>query len=110
MTVRPFGTMPDGRMVQVATLRAGELTAPVLTLGATLRDLRLAGTPYPGLMGQPYGPHAGLAREPQFWPNAPHHPDFPQITLTPGMPWRQTTRYHIARIEDLPATPPRPPS
>ncbi len=33
-----------------------------------------------------------------------------QITLTPGMPRRQTTRYHIARTEDLPTTPPRPPS
>lgn len=100
---RPVAQLRGARGVQMVL----ETDAP----GLQAYDGRaLNSTPYPGLMGQPYVPHAGLALEPQFWPNAPHHPDFPQITLTPGMPWRQTTRYHIARTEDLPTTPQRPPS
>lgn len=38
-----FGTLPDGRSVRALTLRAGDLTATVLTLGAILQDVRLAG-------------------------------------------------------------------
>ena len=42
---------------------------------------------------------AGIALEPQFWPDAPHHPGFPQITLRPGEVWKQVTSYRL--------TPPR---
>lgn len=38
-----FGTTQDGQEVQAVTLRAGELTARLLTFGAALLDLRLAG-------------------------------------------------------------------
>lgn len=44
--IRPFGTTADGREVVAVTLRAGEVTAVVLTWGAVLQDLRLAGLPY----------------------------------------------------------------
>ncbi|MBZ4021894.1 hypothetical protein CKO11_05400 [Rhodobacter sp. TJ_12] len=50
-----------------------------------------------GLTGAPYGPHAGLALEPQMWPDAPHHPDFPPITLRPGQIWQQDSRMHLHR-------------
>ncbi|WP_444465288.1 hypothetical protein [Rhodobacter capsulatus] len=43
--IRRFGTTAAGQTVEAITLRAGELTARVLTFGATLQDLRLAGTP-----------------------------------------------------------------
>lgn len=39
----PFGTLADGRPVHALTLTAGDLTVSLLTLGATIRDLRLAG-------------------------------------------------------------------
>lgn len=39
----PFGTLPDGRNVHALMLAAGDLTVRLLTLGATLHDVRLAG-------------------------------------------------------------------
>lgn len=36
--------------------------------------------------------HAGLALEPQRWPDSPHHPDFPGALLRPGETYRQVTR------------------
>ncbi|MGB8812299.1 MAG: aldose epimerase family protein [Paracoccaceae bacterium] len=44
--VRPFGTTADGQQVQAVTLRCGDATAVLLTWGAVLQDLRLAGVPY----------------------------------------------------------------
>lgn len=43
MTRAHFGTTRDGRAVEVVTLDNGDLSARILTLGATLQDLRLAG-------------------------------------------------------------------
>lgn len=44
--VTPFGKMPDQRVVERLTLAAGDLAVSVLTLGAILQDVRLAGVPY----------------------------------------------------------------
>lgn len=41
--------------------------------------------------------YEGLAFEAQFWPDAPRHPSFPDITLTPGQDWHQTTEWRFAR-------------
>ncbi|MFN7053103.1 MAG: PAS domain-containing protein, partial [Gemmobacter sp.] len=49
--VSAFGALPDGRAVQRITLRGGGLVAQVLTLGATLQDLRLEGVPHPLVLG-----------------------------------------------------------
>ncbi|SOB92574.1 aldose epimerase family protein [Rhodobacter maris] len=57
----------------------------------------IASVPVIGLTGVPYGPHAGLALEPQMWPDAPNHEDFPAITLAPGIVWQQETRLHLHR-------------
>lgn len=57
----------------------------------------LQSAPFPGLMGSPYGAHAGVALEPQLWPDAPRHADFPPITLAPGTPWRQRSAVHLTR-------------
>lgn len=75
---------------------------PCLTLetdapGLQVYDGRgLDTAPLPGLMGAPYGPHAGVALEPQAWPDAPAHDDFPPITLGPGQSFRQRLRYSFA--------------
>jgi aldose 1-epimerase len=58
---------------------------------------RLDTAPYPGHDGTPYGPFAGLAMEPQRWPDAPHQPAFPPITLEPGQTYRQETRWRFTR-------------
>ncbi len=44
-----------------------------------------------------YGAHAGVALEPQRWPDAPHHPGFPSIALDPGELYRQTTCWSFER-------------
>ncbi|MDE0345882.1 MAG: galactose mutarotase, partial [Boseongicola sp.] len=38
-------------------------------------------------------PYCGFALEAQFWPNAPHEPGFPDITLRPDQDWRQVTTW-----------------
>lgn len=42
-------------------------------------------------------PYEGIALEPQFWPDAPHHPAFPPIDLGPGQPWQQITEWRFSR-------------
>ncbi|MBI1218453.1 MAG: galactose mutarotase [Rhodobacteraceae bacterium] len=54
--------------------------------------------PFPGHAGQPYGRCAGLALEPQRWPDAAAHPGFPPITLAPGQVYRQVTRFSFDRV------------
>ncbi|TGN67163.1 galactose mutarotase [Paracoccus liaowanqingii] len=50
----------------------------------------------PGLDGQLYGRHAGLALEAQFWPDAVNRSDFPDTVLRPGTTWSQTIAYRFA--------------
>jgi aldose 1-epimerase len=47
----------------------------------------------PGLDGRRMGAHAGIALEPQVWPDAVHHSNFPQAVLHPGETYRQHTQY-----------------
>lgn len=51
----------------------------------------------PTTHGHAYGPNAGMAIEPQYWPDAPNQPDYPDIRLNPGEVWRQVTRFHAYR-------------
>ncbi len=51
-----------------------------------------------GLDGRAYGPRAGMAFEPQVWPDAPNRPDFPPAVLGPGESYRQTTRFRLDRV------------
>ncbi len=84
---------------------------PVATLtGASGRALRIA-TNAPGLQvyngaflprvpdvlqsGIDLFPFAGIALEPQHWPDAPNHPHFPSIILRPDEEFSQTTLYEL---------------
>lgn len=44
---------------------------------------------------QPFASGHVVALEPQFWPDAPNHPDFPSVVLEPGQIWEQFTQYCI---------------
>ena len=46
-------TLPDGRRVDRLTLRGGGLVAQILTLGATVQDLRMEGVDHPLVLGCP---------------------------------------------------------
>lgn len=50
-TTRVFGQMPDGTDIHEVTIAAGRVTAKVLTLGAIIRDVRLAGVDHPLVLG-----------------------------------------------------------
>lgn len=51
----------------------------------------------PGLDGRRYGQNAGCCFEPQLFPDAPNHPEFPSAVLRPGETYRQTTRFAFSR-------------
>ncbi|HET7718106.1 MAG TPA: aldose epimerase family protein [Bauldia sp.] len=48
---RVFGVLPGGATVEEVTIAAGELTAKVITLGAIVRDVRLARVGHPLVLG-----------------------------------------------------------
>lgn len=63
MSRAPFGTLPDGRVVTRATISGHGLTASVMTLGASLQDLRLDGIAHPLVLGYPnLAPYLGEGR------------------------------------------------
>lgn len=45
-----------------------------------------------------YAACAGLALEPQAWPDAPNHAHFPSAELLPEQVYRQVTRYSFSRL------------
>lgn len=49
--IRVFGRLPDGSAVEEVTLAAGDLVVKVITLGAIVRDVRLAGIAHPLVLG-----------------------------------------------------------
>jgi aldose 1-epimerase len=63
MNREPFGVLPGGGTVWRATISGHGLTASVMTLGASLQDLRLDGTPHPLVLGFPrLGPYLDEGR------------------------------------------------
>lgn len=54
-------------------------------------------TEAPGLRGQKMGACAGVAMEPQVWPDAHHHKDFPQAVLRPGEMYNQHTQFVFSK-------------
>ncbi|MCP4822054.1 MAG: galactose-1-epimerase, partial [Shimia sp.] len=53
----------------------------------------------PGLDGRSMGAYAGLAMEPQVWPDAHHHKHFPQAVLRPGETYNQHTQFVFSKGE-----------
>lgn len=74
--------------------RSGTEARPVARLSAPDGPALVVETTEPGLQvysGAHIG-HAGLALEPQRWPDSPHHPGFAGARLRPGQISRQVTR------------------
>jgi aldose 1-epimerase len=87
-------------LTEVATLAGKSATLHLATTEPGLQvyeGARLGTAPFAGHGGVPYGPFAGVAMEPQRWPDAPHNPGFPAITLDPGESYAQTTRWRFTR-------------
>lgn len=65
------------------------MTVATTEPGVQVYDGRAA--PRPGR-----APCEALAIEPQFWPDAPHHPAFPSIVLMPGQDWEQVCEWRFS--------------
>lgn len=84
---------PAPREVAVLTSDAGMQ----LAIHSTEPGLQVyAGGFLPDLPGDGIAPGAGLALEPQGWPDALNQPAFPPILIGPDAPYHQITRYHIS--------------
>lgn len=73
-----------------------DLTEVVWLTGASGVQMVIA-TTAPGVQvydGRPW--HEALAIEPQLWPDAPRHPDYPSILLRPGEVWQQVTEWRFS--------------
>ena len=89
-----------GQMRHAATLEGGKLRLDIETTEVGLQVYSGGGldtAPSNGLTGRPHGPNAGIAFEPQFWPDSPNHPDFPSPALLPGQTYRQVSRFAVTR-------------
>ena len=87
--IRPVATVKSphsGIVMQVAS------TEP----GLQLYTGHKLGPPVPGLDGQLNGSFSGLCLEPQLWPDAPNHPHFPSILLTPNTHYHQESSFSFA--------------
>lgn len=52
----------------------------------------------PGLGGRRYGPRAGIAVEPQSWPDAIHHAHFPSVVLMPGDTYNASSAFRFTPV------------
>lgn len=84
-----------GPLRDVAWLRAGGMTMTVGTTepGLQVYDGAKLNTQVPGIGGRMYRAHAGVALEPQVWPDAPNHEGFPSAVLRPGDTYEQITTF-----------------
>lgn len=63
--------------------------------GVQLYDGAGVDCPLPGLGGKLYGRHAGVCLEPQRWPDAVNHPEFPNVILRPEETYTQLTEFRF---------------
>ena len=74
-----------------------EMTVCTTETGIQVYDGAKIDIDVPGLTGQPMRAHAGIALEPQTWPDANHHPDFPQAVLHVGELYSQHSQYIFSK-------------
>jgi len=61
--------------------------------GLQIYDGARVAPPVPGLDGLHMKAYAGIALEPQIWPDAIHHSHFPQAVLHSDEVYKQRTQY-----------------
>jgi aldose 1-epimerase len=66
--------------------------------GVQFYDGCMMNVPVPGLGDRRYPLNGGCCFEPQAYPDAPNHPNFPTSVLRPGETYRQTTLFAFSRI------------
>lgn len=87
---------PRPAPVHIATLSGADGLS--LRIDSTEAGLQVyAGAHLPVIAGTDIAPFAGIALEPQGYPDAVNHGGFPAIICSPERPYAQKTRYHIDR-------------
>ena len=64
--------------------------------GLQIYDGQRISTNAKGLYGFAYPAFSGLAMEPQIWPDAPHHPHFPNALLRANETYYQKTEFSFS--------------
>ncbi len=54
-----------------------------------------------GKRGSTYGPRSGFCLEPEGYPDAPNHPNFPSVILHPGEAYVHSTEYRFRELNAL---------
>jgi aldose 1-epimerase len=93
------GRADAGDLVDAATLHDPS-SGRTLRLSTTEPGLQVYAANYldgtiVGRSGRPYGRGDGLALEPQGFPDAVHHDDFPSVVLRPGEVYRQRSVFAL---------------
>jgi aldose 1-epimerase len=65
--------------------------------GLQVYDGSMLAVQEPGHGGRTMGAYAGMALEPQIWPDSIHHAHFPQAILHPGETYRQRSQFRFCK-------------
>jgi aldose 1-epimerase len=86
---RPVATVkgPDGAL----TLKLWTDRPGLQMYNGVMTDVKV-----PGLGGKMYGRYSGFCLEDQAFPDAVHHPHFPNIIITPDKPYAHWCEFEIA--------------
>jgi aldose 1-epimerase len=81
----------------IVTAPDGDLTLKLRTdrPGLQFYNAVMTDVPVPGLGGRRYGRHSGFCLEDQAFPDALHHPHFPNIIITPDRPYSHWCEFEI---------------
>lgn len=91
---------PDGRLRPVARLEGPG--GRVLELSSTMPGVQLYSGNYLDVPAAKdcaaYGPRTGVALEPQYFPDMPHHPGFPRPVCDAGHPFDEEAVYRFSAV------------
>ena len=90
-----------GALRHVATLEGSKNRLTLATTEPGLQVYAAANSPsgaWAGLDGKPFGPNAGIALEPQLWPDAPNNPGFPPAKIAAGERITQLSRFRLTPV------------
>ena len=99
-----FRSQPgDEGLAQIATVRSPRngLTMSLFSTepGVQFYSAAPLSVPVPGLGGARYGAHAGLALEPQAFPDSPNRRHFTDCVLRPGGEYRHVSEFRFSSGE-----------
>ena len=98
---RVLNRQSDGDKLMLAARLSDPVSGRVLEISTNQPGIQFYGGKYLdgsaiGKTGSTFGPRAGLCLEPQKFPDAPNHPNFPESRLDPGEMYTNRVVYQFA--------------